>query len=208
MSSPPYRVRRATVDDLPLLQALWTEMRLPADELERRPTEFQVVESADGNLLGAVGIEISGRIGRIHSEAYHDFGLSEILREQLWERLQSIAVNHGLARLWTRETAPFWTRNGFHAPDAAESKKLPAAWSPDPAGWTTLKLRDEEALEKALETEFTRFKLEEKRRTEKMLRRGRILNVIGVVLAVLLFISVMTFTIYWLLHYHPHFFGR
>jgi N-acetylglutamate synthase-like GNAT family acetyltransferase len=208
MSSPEYRVRRATVDDLPILQALWVQMRLPVVDLEKRPTEFQVAESADGILLGAVAMEISGRAGRIHSEAYHDFALSEILRQHLWERLQSLAANHGLARLWTRETAPFWSRNGFHAPDDAELAKLPPAWGRDLPGWLTLQLRDEEALEMALEKEFTRFKLEEKRRMEKVLRQGKILNFIGTALAILLFIGVMTFAFFWVLRFHPHLLGR
>jgi N-acetylglutamate synthase-like GNAT family acetyltransferase len=208
MSSPPYRVRRAVVDDLPLLQALWASMQLPVAELERRPTEFQVVESEDGSLLGAVGLEISGRVGRIHSEAYHDFALSEVLRQLFWERLQSLAANHGLTRLWTRETAPFWSRNSFHAPDAAELNKLPVLWGADLPGWLTLELRDEEALEKALETEFTRFKQLEKRRNEKLIRRGKILTIIGTTLAALLFAGVAGFAVFWAMRNYPRLFGR
>jgi len=206
MTAPAHRVRRATVDDLPILQALWASMHLPTAELERRPTEFQVVEAEDGLLLGTVGIEISERNGRIHSEAYHDFAVSEILRQSLWERLQSVATNHGLARLWTRETAPFWTQNGFHAPSAEELKRLPAAWGTDPQGWLTLQLRDEVALEKALEKEFTRFKAEEKRRTEKLLRKGKILTVIGTVLAILLLIAVTTFGLIYTIRNFPQLF--
>jgi N-acetylglutamate synthase-like GNAT family acetyltransferase len=205
MSSPAYRVRRATIDDLPILQSLWAAMHLPVKELERRPTDFQVAESGDGMLQGAVGMEISGRVGRIHSEAYQDFGQAELLRQELWERLQSVAVNHGLTRLWTRESAPFWARNGFHAPDAAELKRLPAEWNPELTGWLSIKLRDEEALEKALEKEFTRFKLDEKRRTEKMLRKGRILAGVGTVLAALLFIGVTVFAIWVAFHNRSHF---
>lgn len=208
MSSPNYRVRRATVDDLPILQSLWAAMHLPVNELERRPTEFQVVESEDGALLGAVGMEISGQTGRIHSESFHDFALADVLRQHFWERLQSLATNHGLARLWTRETAPFWSGNGFHPPDANEIKKLPATWGMEPTGWITLRLRDEEALEMALEKEFTKFKLEEKRQTDKMLRRGKILSFIGTALATLLFIGVATFALIWGLKTHPHLFGR
>ena len=208
MSSPAYRVRRAIVDDLPFLQALWASMHLPAAELEKRLTEFQVAEAEDGVLLGAIALEISGRTGRVHSEAFHDFGLSESLRESLWERLQSLATNHGLARLWTRETAPFWGRNGFHPPDAVELKKLPAGWDPELTGWVTLKLRDEEALEMALEKQFTRYKLEEKRRTEKLIRKGKILTIIGTGLAALLFIGVAIFAVFWVLRYHPEVFHR
>ena len=183
-------------------------MHLPTAELERKPTEFQVVEGEDGALLGTVGMEIVERTGRIHSEAYSDFAHSEALRHSLWERLQSLATNHGIARLWTRETAPFWSQNGFHAPSPDELKKLPPAWGADSPGWLTLKLRDEEALEKALEKEFTRFKLEEKRRTEQLLRKGKILKFIGTFLAVVLFIGVVTFAVVWLIRTFPQLFRR
>ena len=208
MNGPDYRIRRATVDDLPILQSLWTAMRLPVSELERKPTEFQVVESEDGSISGAIGIEISERSGRIHSEVFQDFGLAEKLREQLWNRVQSLATNHGLARLWTRESAPFWTRNGFHPADANEMKRLPSAWGQDLPGWITLQLRDEEALEMALDKQFTRFTVEEQRRTKKLLRRGKILMAIGTTVAAILFIAVTTFAVLWAMRYHPELFRR
>ncbi len=208
MSAPAHRIRRATVDDLPDLQTLWASMHLSAADLERKPTEFQVAESEDGSLLGAIGMEITERIGRIHSETYLDFAHSDPLRQSLWERLQSLATNHGITRLWTRETAPFWTRNGFHAPSVDELKKLPPAWAADTQGWLTLRLRDEEALEKALDKEFTRFKLEEKRRTEQLMRKGKILKFIGTILAVLLFIGILTFAFLWTMRNYPGLFHR
>ncbi len=36
------------VDDRAVLKAIWLSMRLPADELEKRLTEFQVVENTEG----------------------------------------------------------------------------------------------------------------------------------------------------------------
>jgi N-acetylglutamate synthase-like GNAT family acetyltransferase len=208
MSAPVHRIRRATVDDLPHLQTLWAKMHLPAAELERRPTEFQVAEAEDGALLGAIAMEISERTGRIHSETYLDFANADELRQSLWERLQSLATNHGIARLWTRETAPFWSRNGFHAPGADELKRLPPAWGADTQGLLTVQLRDEKALEKALDKEFTRFKLEEKRRTEQLMRKGKILKFISTLLAVLLFIGVVVFGFVWMMQNYPRFFGR
>lgn len=83
-------------------------------ELERRLTEFQVVETLDGQLFGALGMEISGRHGRLHSEAFSDFALADVLRPHLWERMQSVATNHGLVRVWTREKTPFWCHSGLH----------------------------------------------------------------------------------------------
>jgi N-acetylglutamate synthase-like GNAT family acetyltransferase len=45
MKSANLRIRRATVDDLAALKDIWASMRLPPDELEKRLTEFQVVEN-------------------------------------------------------------------------------------------------------------------------------------------------------------------
>src|SRR2546425_12217948 len=123
MSSPPYRVRRATLDDIGQLSALWQSMHLAADGLSKRVTEFQVAESAEGKLLGAVGLQIAERQGCVHSEAFTDFALAEHLRPLLWERLQSIAVNHGLRRLWTQEKAPFWNHCGLVQPEAETLQK-------------------------------------------------------------------------------------
>ena len=196
MSQSSYRVRRATVDDLPGLLAIWEAMHFPTPDLERRLTEFQVVESADGRLLGALGIEIAGRQGRLHSEGFNDFALAESLRHQLWERMQSVAANHGLARLWIRETAPFWNHIGFQPANEESLKKLPGQWAEVQSGWLTLKLRDEEALEISLDKEFARFKQEEQEHTQGALRRARLLKSFATLLAVVLAIFVLVVSAY------------
>jgi N-acetylglutamate synthase-like GNAT family acetyltransferase len=193
-------VRRAVVDDLPNLLALWSAMNLPAADLERRLTEFQVAEDENGGLLGALGMEISNRHGRLHSEAFHDFALADPLREILWARMQSVAANHGLVRLWIAESAPFWKYNGFQpaAPDAL--KKMPAAWSAYESDWLTLPLRDEEALQTSLATDFTKLNEEERRRTEQLLRRARIAKNIGTALAILVAIAGILYCIFLIMH--------
>ena len=95
MTLPNYRVRRATLDDLSALKALWESMRFSGADLEKGLTEFHIVESADGKLLVAIALQIGDKSGRIHSEAFTDFGLAEELRQLLWERLQVIALNYG-----------------------------------------------------------------------------------------------------------------
>ncbi len=64
---------------------------------------------------------------------------------------------------------------GFHPlPDEdALKRKLPAAWAADAARFLTLELRDEEALEKALQSNFELLKAEEQRRNQQFMRRGR-----------------------------------
>ena len=203
MSSSIYRVRRATVDDLANLLALWATMNFPAAELERRLTEFQIVEATDGSLLGTFAIEINNRHGRLHSEAFHNFALADTLRELLWERLQSIAANHGLVRLWTSESAPFWKYNGFQPPVADVLKKLPVPWTAQPTDWppnSATGCHVEEALQTSLTTDFTQLKAEEKQRTEKVLRRARAVRNIGIGLTIIVAIGGIFFSIYLILH--------
>src|SRR6476620_4495932 len=101
------RVRRATLDDLPQLTAFWQGMQLPIPELSKRITEFQVVEGPDAKIIGMIGLQVAEKQARIHSESFADFAQADQLRPLLWDRIQSVARNHGLLRLWTREKAPF-----------------------------------------------------------------------------------------------------
>ncbi len=128
VSSSKYRVRRATLDDLGHLTAMWQPMQFPVDDLAKRVTEFQVAESPDGKVLGAVGLQIAERQGLVHSEAFSDFALAEHLRPLLWDRVHAVATNHGLLRVWTREQAPFWNHCGLLQADAEALQKLPALW--------------------------------------------------------------------------------
>ena len=48
--TPRQQIRRATIDDLPQLKALWEQEQLSAGELEKRFKEFQVVEGEGGEV--------------------------------------------------------------------------------------------------------------------------------------------------------------
>ena len=185
MTSTNYRVRRATLDDVGQLTTLWQSMRFPVDELARRITEFQVAEGPDGKVLGAVGLQIAQRQGRIHSEAFTDFALADQLRPLLWERLRGIATNHGLHRFWTQEEAPFWSHCGLVAPDPEALEKLPLLWrnSPARASWLTLKLREDVAEVISADQEFALFMQAEKARTERAFQQARILKMIATLIA-------------------------
>ena len=143
MNSSTFRVRRATLDDISDLAALWNSMKFPADTLSKRVTDFQVAEKSDGGLVGAVGLEIAQKQGRIHSEAFTDFALADELRPKLWERIRAVATNHGLLRLWTQEKAPFWSHCGLVKSDPEALEKLPSLWQGQKADWLTLKLKDD-----------------------------------------------------------------
>jgi len=197
MNPANYRVRRATTDDVEQLISLWQSARLPVEELDKRFTEFQIVESADGKLLGAIALQISAQEGKIHSEAYSDSALTDQLRPLLWERLQSVANNHGLFRLWTDEPAPFWKRNcGFGEVSKDALEKFPLQFGQAQSRWLVLQLKEDRAAPSALEAEFARFKAEEKERNDKLFQQARMLQGITRGLAVLLFILFVIGFIY------------
>ena len=198
MNPPSHLVRRATVDDLPALIALWQIAGLPVLELEKRLTEFQLVARNDGPLIGAIGLQVKGHHGRLHSEAFLHPETENEFRPQLWERLQSIARNHGLTRLWTEEDAVFWHQAGFEPPTKEQLEKLPKefgdAHSPH---WHTLQLGDEAALTRSLEQEFELFRVTQQEQSEKVMRQARVLKLLAAVLAFVLF-AVVGFGLYYL----------
>ena len=172
MSSSAFRIRRATIDDLPTLHALWESMRIPLADLDRRLTDFQVAERANGEVVGAVGLQMMQRHALIHSEAFSDFGVADQVRPLFWQRLNALALNHGIARFWTRENTPFWTHNGLQPADEETLKRLPAAWDPTAGGWLTLRLKDEDAIA-SLDKEFDLFVAEQRRQTAESLSGAR-----------------------------------
>lgn len=196
MNANDFRVRRATIDDLPDLTALWQSMNLPVNGLDRRLTEFQVATDAAGKLVGAVGFQLAGKQGLVHSEGYTDFGVTDVVRPMLWERLQTVAANHGTVRVWTKEAAPFWKQIGLTPPDTETLTKFPPAWSGQPGEWLTIKLREdvEEAL--SLDKEFALYVQAEKESTRAALGTAKVMNKIAMTLAILLAVGVIIALVY------------
>jgi len=191
MDSSNYRVRRATLDDLAQLTGLWQAMRLAVPDLGKRITEFQVAEGPDGKLVGAVALQVTARQGRIHSESFVDFSLADKLRPVLWERLQSVARNHGLLRLWTKEKAPFWSHCGLMAADAESMQKLPALWRTADGEWLTLKLRDDLETVMSLDKEFAMFMESEKQHTARTFQQARVLKIVATLIALAVLLLVL-----------------
>jgi hypothetical protein len=191
VSSSKYRVRRATLDDIGPLTAMWESMHYPVPELARRVIEFQVAEGADGKVLGAVGLQIAERQGLIHSEAFSDFALAEQLRPLLWDRVHAVATNHGLLRIWTQERAPFWNHCGLARAEADALEKLPVLWRGPSSPWLTLKLKDDVETVVSLDREFALFMESEKQRTEQVFQQARMLKTVATVIAVVLLIAVV-----------------
>lgn len=187
MSQPNFQVRRATVDDLPQLRLLWHAEHLPVADLERRFTEFQVVQGEDGALWGAVGLHIECGQGLVHGETFAHPENEEVLRPFLWERVQSVARNHGLHRLWTKERAPFWLHCGFAHSTAEDLNKLPVAYGGRHGDWFTIKLKEDLHAAVSTEKEFELFQEAERAATERLMRQARFARMVAAGIAVVAF---------------------
>ncbi|MGA2176431.1 MAG: hypothetical protein ABSH38_15755 [Verrucomicrobiota bacterium] len=196
-----FEIRRATVDDLAQLQELWKAAQFAVEDLEKKFTEFQVAVNDRGEVVGTVGLQLAGADGRIHSETFSDFALSDTLRPLLWERLQVVARNHSLFRVWTEEEAPFWKKDaGFSTPPADALSRLPEAFGSGRGGWLALRLRDESADPNLLEAQFALFREAERAKREKLLHQAEILKMAGTAVAVLLFIFALLVLIWFVRH--------
>lgn len=197
MSAAQYRIRRATLDDLPGLSALWRSMEFVGQDLEKRLTEFQVAEAPDGKVVAAVALEVQGQDGCLHHETFGDFTLADALRPRLWERIETLANNVGLLRIWTQESAPFWRRNGLTPPSDALRPKLPEPWRQRPGDWLVIQLREElPETARTLERELEMFIQAERARTAQALRQARFLKTVVTLLAFAFAALVFAVTLY------------
>ena len=204
MNSASLRVRRATVDDFVALKMIWASMRLPADELEKRLTEFQVIENSDGEVVGAIGIQFSKQHALLHSEGYSDFGIADAARQLFWERIQTLASHNGIFRVWTQERSPFWKSFGFQPPNAEVLARLPAEWKNEfDGGWLTFQLKNEEVIAAALEKNFAPFMAGEKNATQKISEKAKTINTIITVAGFAIGIICFCVAIYLFVHRQP-----
>lgn len=190
-------MRRATIEDLPKLSSLWMAEGLPVQDLEKRFKEFQLIEGPGGAVLGAIGLQIAGLEGRIHSEAFARPEEADALRAQFWDRFQVLAQNHGLVRIWTQFATPFWTHSGFQAAPGDLQAKLPAAFTGDPHPWYFTQLREEPANTPSIEKEFAMFKEMEHERTERILRQAKVMKLVAAVVVMAVFVLVALFMVAW-----------
>ena len=172
-------------------------MNYPLADLEKRLTEFQIVEDATGKIIGAIGFQMAERHGRIHSEAFSDFAFAESARNAFWGRVQNLASNHGILRLWTQENAPFWRQRGLQAADAEALKRIPEAWKNDNP-WLTLRLKDEDAIG-SIEKELAMMLQAEKDRTAQAIETGKKIKMFAMLLGLILAMFVIAAITYLLM---------
>ena len=205
MEFPALSARRATVEDLPALQALWQIGGLPAEELEKFLTEFQVVPGeGEGVLLGAIGLMVEGNDALLHSEALasghegDEGDEGDEIRAALWRRLQIIARNQGIHRLWTQEDADYWRTGGFGAAPAETVSAATAAFVDKTATWLVCELIDP-AKAKQLVTEqmaiWHATRTQEADELQGKIRAFRNASLLVVAVVVVLMIGIVVFVL-------------
>lgn len=188
-----YQIRRATLDDLPALKALWEVARYPVAELERRLTQFQLVERPDGVLCGAFGFRATGMHGLLFGAAFHSRQQVIECQPAAWERVETLCRTQGVARLWLRsEPDGIWRDRGFRPTENRELKRLPPDFATAGRGdWWTLVLRDENMLEEALKREMGEHQAEQLAQAERLQRSATVLKWIAMLIAFGIFAAAM-----------------
>jgi N-acetylglutamate synthase-like GNAT family acetyltransferase len=179
MASAEYRIRRATIDDLPSLRELWEQFGLPVLDLDKRVTEIQIAETPEGIIAAAIGFKIERLHGLIHSEAVPEGVDSATVHEAFWQRLQVLGRNHGLFRLWTRSSGPFWAAQGFLKPDAKALEKLPGNFGANDEQLLTRAIREESAQGLSVEQEFELFSQAQKMETDRLMQQAQVFKKIA-----------------------------
>jgi hypothetical protein len=176
-------------------------MHLREEDLEKRLTEFQIVEDADALFLGAIGLQVSGTHALLHNEGFTDSSVGDSARKLFRERILVLTANHGVFRLWTQERSPFWKDFGFRPPDAEAFARLPAEWKNEFDGaWLTLQLKDEAAIAAALGTGLADLKDAGKKETERLMEQAQTMRAAVTVIGFAIGFLAFGFAIYLIIH--------
>lgn len=190
MNISKFNLRRVDVDDLDDLRALWRTAGVYSLELEKRFTEFQIVVNDRAQIVAAFGVEIRGKDAHIHTEVYADPDAQAELRELVWRRVQTLAENHGLVRLWS-SADDFWRKVGFVEPNKKVRDRGGQLFETTMERRLTLQLRDEAQLQLLAETQFEMFQQSSVAERERILEQGKRYRNIAIAIAGILMIGIM-----------------
>ncbi len=208
MEPPALSARRATVEDLPALQALWQQAGLPWLELERFVTEFQVVPSeVDGVLLAAIGLLVEGNDALLHTEALADSEQADELRATLWRRVQIVARNQGVQRLWTQEDADYWATGGFSKAAPATVAGATATFVDRSADWRVYELIDPDKAKHMVDEQMAIWQAERAQEAEALQDKIRAFRTVAFGLAIVVTLAALGMLLYIGMR-HPEIFRR
>lgn len=190
MSLTGFKVRRVSVDDLQDLRALWRAAGIYSLELEKRFTEFQIVVNDEAQVVAAFGVEIKNKDAHIHSDAYADTDARSDIREVVWKRVQTLAENHGLIRLWSAMD-DFWRNVGFEEPDKKVKDRGGDLFGSTMERRLTLQLREDEDIQLLAETQFELFQKSSVAERERIMEQGKRYRNIAMVIASFIMLGIM-----------------
>ena len=192
-----FQVRPATTEDLPQLRPLWEVENLPGDELEGRIAEFQVVVDEAGQIQAAIGLEEQEGQGKLHSESIVFLEHAEAMRMVFWPRIENLARNRGLTRLWTCLEAPFWKGVGFKKVTEDTLALWPAGFAEENANWLTMPLKSVETGPEAIDKQFAVLKAMSQAENERLMERAKWMKMIALVLLVVISAAFALWVLSW-----------
>ena len=194
MSEETFRIRRATLEDLPTLRGLWQTALFSVPELERSLTSFYLVEGEDGRISGALGFESKGEDAVIRHVAWTHPDAGRRAAPALVEPLHRLARNRCLHRIWIENPGRLWEADAPELHDGVPPDAVVPSWSGSRKEWKVWYLVHPDQ-ENRIRAEFSRFR--EDRDEERMRVRRFARQVIGGLWLVLSLICVLLF--YWIL---------
>jgi N-acetylglutamate synthase-like GNAT family acetyltransferase len=191
VESPAYIARRATEEDLPALQGLWQAAGLPWEELETFVTEFQVVPGDEGLLLAAIGLMVESNEALLHSEAVRQNGDQDELRDALWRRIQIVARNQGVHRVWTQEDAEFWRLAGFLPSTPADFARSTASFLQPGDGWSAFQLLDPSRANAVVEEQMAVWQATRQQEAEEFARKVKVFRTVAFLIFAVVLVLIL-----------------
>lgn len=175
--------RRAAVEDLAALQALWMENGLPWEALGEYLNEFQVTVDDSGLITGAIGLLIEGGQALLHTEAVRPGTDADVSRAALWRRVQIVARNQGVERIWTQEDADYWRASGFSPVPPPLVERAPASFLKSADAWLACDLMDPERAKAMINEQLAIMEAQRLQAAEEFQRKVRIFRIAAILLA-------------------------
>lgn len=186
-----WSVRRASIEDLPQLKLHWESTGVDNEALEKKLTEFQIAEDAEGTIRGVIGVRLAEQEAWIYHESFSYEDQGDPIREAIWLRIKNLAQNHALFKIWTHSTAPSWNNLGFvdATPDILSGK--PSVFENETNRWKVLVLREpEQGI--SLDKEFELFQQEQLADRENLMNQAALMKKLSYVLLVIVVIGGVT----------------
>ncbi|MBX3731329.1 MAG: hypothetical protein KF791_01905 [Verrucomicrobiae bacterium] len=183
MDPSPLSARRAAVEDLAALQALWQEAGLPWEQLGDFLNEFQIVTDEDGLITGVIGLLIEGDQALLHTEAIHAGADADLVRAALWRRVQIVLRHQGVQRVWTQEDADYWKTGGFSPVPPPLVERAPASFLKSADSWLACDLMDPERAKAAINEQLAILEAERMQRAAEFQQKVRLFRTASIVFA-------------------------